>query len=105
MRARSLATHSVVCAQVLSGCTPIYINPVVERSDLMWSGLAHHVTPYALRDAFCEAAVRKLTVKAVLVVSPTYFGVISDIEGGLCTIRKFILHRALLEFLHTPLTS
>lgn len=37
----------------------------------------------ALETAFAEAAARGLTVGAVLIVSPTYFGSCSDIAGAL----------------------
>ncbi|KAL4448024.1 hypothetical protein ABPG75_005243 [Micractinium tetrahymenae] len=64
-------------AMVLAGCTPVWAQPTLDP-DL---GLAHAVTHWALEAAFREAAARGLRVGAALVVSPTYFGVLSDVAG------------------------
>lgn len=67
-------------ACVLAGCTPVYAQPCCDPQ----LGIAHHVTPAALQAAFAAAAERGLRVGAVLVVSPTYFGVVADVAGGVC---------------------
>ena len=64
-------------ATVLTGCTPVWAAPATDPE----LGVAHHVTPDSLRAAFKDAAARGLRVGAALVVSPTYFGVVSDIAG------------------------
>ena len=64
-------------AMVLAGCTPVYMQPCYDQQ----LGIAHHVTPAALQAAFQLAQRRGLRVGAALVVSPTYFGVLSDIQG------------------------
>ena len=66
-------------ACVLAGCTPVYAQPCCDPQ----LGIAHHVTPAALQAAFEAAAERGLSVGAALVVSPTYFGVVADVAGGL----------------------
>lgn len=65
-------------AMVLAGCTPVYAQPCCDAH----LGIAHHVAPAALEAAFEAAARQELRVGAALVVSPTYFGVLSDIAGG-----------------------
>ncbi|CAL8465074.1 g4609 [Coccomyxa elongata] len=62
-------------AMALSGCTPIYVMPVQDEG----LGIAHGITPDALRSAFSDAAREYRHVGAVLLVCPTYFGVTSDI--------------------------
>jgi arginine/lysine/ornithine decarboxylase len=64
-------------AMVLAGCTPIYVQPCCDAQ----LGIAHHVTPAALQAGFQEATRCGLRVGAALVVSPTYFGVLSDVAG------------------------
>lgn len=64
-------------AMVLAGCTPVYAQPCCDAH----LGIAHHVAPAALEAAFEAAARQELRVGAALVVSPTYFGVLSDIAG------------------------
>lgn len=66
-------------ACVLAGCTPVYAQPCCDPQ----LGIAHHVTPAALQAAFEAAAEQGLSVGAALVVSPTYFGVVADVAGGL----------------------
>ena len=44
-------------------------------------GIAHGVCPDSLQQALKAAVAAGKQVKAVLVVSPTYFGAISDIKG------------------------
>ena len=65
-------------ACVLAGCTPVWVQPCYDVS----LGVAHHVTPAALAAGFEAAAAAGLRVGAALLVSPTYFGVLSDVAGG-----------------------
>ena len=84
-------------AMVLAGVTPIYAQPCCDGE----LGIAHHITPAALRVAFRAAARRGLRVGAVLVVSPTYFGVVCDVAGGwwwLCVLK-------VCEFCEAPLLA
>ena len=74
-----MSAHNAVA---LAGCTPVYISPYCSND------MAHHVEPEALEEGFKEAIKRGLTPRAALVVSPTYFGVRSDIEE-LCRICKY----------------
>jgi arginine/lysine/ornithine decarboxylase len=71
-----LSAHN---AMVLAGCTPVYVQPCCDKG----LGIAHHVSPAALEAAFEDAQQQGLRVAAALVVSPTYFGVMSDIAGWL----------------------
>lgn len=76
-------------ACVLAGCTPVYAEPCCDPR----LGVAHHVTPAAVgqacEQARCGDALRPgLPIGAVLVVSPTYFGVTSDIERELRRARR-----------------
>lgn len=74
-------THlSAFNAMVLAGCTPVYAQPTYDPQ----LGIAHQLTPAALAAAFAGATAAGLRVGAALVVSPTYFGVLSDIAGGRC---------------------
>lgn len=67
------AHASLVDGLVLSGGTPAFVVP--ERDDEL--GMAHGVTPQALRAALerCDDA------RAVFVVSPTYYGTAADVAG------------------------
>jgi arginine/lysine/ornithine decarboxylase len=69
------AHQSAFNAAALAGCHVEYAMPSTAY------GLAHHVTPPALEEAFKRAKTRGLHPKAAFVVSPTYFGVVSDIKG------------------------
>jgi len=69
------AHQSAFDAAALAGCQVEYAMPSTAH------GLAHHVTPAALEEAFQRAKTRGLHPKAAFVVSPTYFGVVSDIKG------------------------
>lgn len=60
-----------------TGCSPLYVQP---RYDPAF-GVAHHVTVEAVAAALRGARAAGRRVGAVLVVSPTYFGVASDIAG------------------------
>jgi len=67
-------THkSIVAGMVVSGARPVYIRPELDPD----SHIAHGVTPAQVQeglDAHPEA-------KAVLIVSPTYYGACSDVAG------------------------
>ncbi|MBF1999454.1 MAG: aminotransferase class I/II-fold pyridoxal phosphate-dependent enzyme [Synechococcales cyanobacterium M58_A2018_015] len=65
------AHQSAIAALILSGAVPIVVEPVY---DATWD-MAHGITPDALKTALSEHA----DAKAVLIVSPTYYGVGSDI--------------------------
>lgn len=87
-------------AAALAGCAPVWAPPARRH------GLAHHVTPAALEAAFAGAELRGLRPRAALVVSPTYFGIISDVAGlaEVCARRGAALivdeaHGAHLRFL------
>lgn len=68
------AHQSAVHALVLSGATPVWVDPVYDtKHDLL-----HGVTVHAVKEALARAPGR---VDAVLVVSPTYHGVLSDVQG------------------------
>ncbi|CAI5470985.1 unnamed protein product [Closterium sp. Yama58-4] len=62
---------------VLSGAVPHYILPVTDHS---W-GIAHGVTLDSVIEAIRHVADTGARIGAVLVVSPTYYGVCSDIRG------------------------
>lgn len=63
---------------VCAGCRPQWVQPeVVER----W-GLAGEVTAAALEHAFEAAAAAGSPAAAAVLVSPTYFGQVSDIAGA-----------------------
>lgn len=69
---------SAFSACVLAGCHPVWVDPVVDPC----LGVAHGVTPEALAEGFRTAAMRGRRAAAALVVSPTYFGVCSDLAGA-----------------------
>jgi len=65
-----------------AGCDTWYVQPHCDEQ----LGVAHGVHPSSVQqalDAACSAGKR---VTAVLVVSPTYFGVCSDISGSACVL-------------------
>jgi arginine decarboxylase len=63
-----------------SGCRPQWVLPwVVDEWDM-----AHNVDPSELENAFKKAAAANRPAAAALIVSPTYFGVVSDIAGPFC---------------------
>ena len=61
----------------MSGCNTTYVQP--ERDDQL--GIAHGVCPGTLQQSLEAAVAAGKQIKAVMVVSPTYFGAISDIKG------------------------
>ncbi len=64
---------SVVDGLVLSGGTASFVSPEYDPE----LGMAHGVTPEALRDALA----RSPPTEAVFVVSPTYYGMAADVGG------------------------
>ena len=56
-------------------------------TDTKW-GVAHGVRPADMAAALQRAAAAGQPVKAVLVVSPTYYGYVSDIEGAHDCFRR-----------------
>ncbi len=65
--------HSVWSALVLGGIRPIYISPeYIERDDILGE-----ITVDTVRRAFKEHP----NAKGVIIVSPTYEGIVSDIKG------------------------
>ncbi|KAL2641942.1 hypothetical protein R1flu_009529 [Riccia fluitans] len=67
---------SATSAMVLSGALPKYVLPMY---DSRW-GIAHGVSPQEIEKAIEQVRKDGRRVGAVLVVSPTYFGVCSSIE-------------------------
>lgn len=74
------AHHSVWSALVLAGVTPIYISPEYSAEDDILGAISVKSVAEAL-EAYPEA-------KGVLLVSPTYEGVVSDIEAIASVIHK-----------------
>lgn len=67
-------THkSIISALVVSGARPVYITPEIDPG----SHIAHGVTPAAVRAGLTAHP----EAKAVLIVSPTYYGACSDVAG------------------------
>ncbi len=62
---------------LLAGITPSYVFPAVDHVN----GMAHGVTPEALDRALTEAAADGRPASAVYVISPSYFGSVSDVRG------------------------
>ncbi|KAK9812987.1 hypothetical protein WJX72_006835 [[Myrmecia] bisecta] len=75
---------SAFSAMVLAGCKPWYVQPEFDAE----LGIAHGVTPAALRAAFLRIPPASRPTAAI-VVSPTYFGVCSDIAGLAGVCRQF----------------
>jgi len=67
---------SVVDGLVLSGGLPTFVAPEYDAE----LGLAHGVTPDALREALARAAAEG-PVAAAFLVSPTYYGMVADVAG------------------------
>lgn len=94
--AHQSAHHGVV----LAGCHVVYAMPECMH------GMAHHMTPCSLETAFQQALDSGMNPRAALVVSPTYYGVQSDIRALLNVCKKFAAvlivdeaHGAHLDFL------
>lgn len=64
---------SAIAGVILSGATPAFIEPDFDQS----LGIAHGVTPAAVERALAEYP----SAKGVMVVSPTYYGVSSNLSA------------------------
>lgn len=76
---------SVLMGLIMSGATPVYVMPEYLEAWNLWGS----VTPEAIEEAF----QREPESKAVLLVSPTYYGITSDLERIAKICRR---HNALL---------
>ncbi|PFR23009.1 arginine decarboxylase [Bacillus cereus] len=63
---------SIMSGIILSGATPIFIHPEVDKT----LGISHGVTPEAVE----KALEQHPDAKAVLVINPTYFGISGDLK-------------------------
>lgn len=70
-------------AAVLAGCRVAWVEPEPDARH----GVAHGVAPRGVEAALAAARGAGEVVGAVLVVSPTYFGVASRVAGGRATAR------------------
>ncbi|KAL3155894.1 hypothetical protein ABBQ32_012894 [Trebouxia sp. C0010 RCD-2024] len=77
--------QSAFAAAVFAGCDTVYVQPECDAQ----LGIAHGVCPEALQQALEAAVAAGKQVKAVLVVSPTYFGAISDVQGLAQVCHRF----------------
>ena len=68
---------SVFNGFITSGCKPVWVLPEIDRG----SNVAVGVTVAALKSGFHKARLLGIAPKAVVVVSPTYFGTCSDVSG------------------------
>ena len=75
------AHHSVWSALVLAGVTPIYISPVYLREE----DILGEVTAQTVEEAF----IKYPEAKGVLIVSPTYEGIVSDIKAIAAAAHKY----------------
>ncbi|MCL5292755.1 MAG: aminotransferase class I/II-fold pyridoxal phosphate-dependent enzyme [Actinobacteria bacterium] len=66
------AHRSIVSGLILSGAAPVYVNPEVDEE----LHIAHNVTAESVE----EALIANPDAKAVLLVSPTYYGVSCDLR-------------------------
>ena len=62
---------------VSSGCQPLWLSPKLDTH----FGIADCIQPETLRCAFEHARSKNMRVKGVIVVSPTYFGVLAPIAA------------------------
>lgn len=63
---------SVTAGIILSGATPVYMQPELDKK----VGIAHGVTPETVE----ETLTANPDAKAVLIINPTYYGVATDIK-------------------------
>lgn len=63
---------SVTSGIILSGATPVYMQPELDKK----VGIAHGVTPETVKQTLEENP----DAKAVLIINPTYYGVATDIK-------------------------
>lgn len=73
------AHQSVVAGAALAGARLAWIAPSLAGE--VWGGAAHPPTATAVAAALAGAAAAGHDVGAVLIVSPTYFGAVADVEG------------------------
>jgi arginine decarboxylase len=71
---------SMVSGVILSGARPVFVTPEVDREQ----GIALGVTPEKVE----EALVAHPKAKAVLLISPTYYGVTSDLAAIAALVHK-----------------
>jgi lysine decarboxylase len=71
------AHASVIDGLVLSGGVPSFVVPAYDEE----LGMAHGVTPDALREALTRARQAGPGPVAAFVVSPTYYGTVADVAG------------------------
>ncbi|WP_295013735.1 aminotransferase class I/II-fold pyridoxal phosphate-dependent enzyme [uncultured Microbacterium sp.] len=72
------SAHSSFSDGVLTaGLVPSFVFPSVDRTH----GIAHGVSPAALEEALSAASERGEPASAVYIVSPSYFGSVSDVAG------------------------
>lgn len=67
------AHRSVLGALMLSGARPVYVQPEIDHE----AGIAMGITP----ESILQAIQQHPEAKAVLLVSPTYYGIVSDLEA------------------------
>lgn len=75
------AHHSVWSGLILAGVTPIYINPTYLRDE----DILGEITPQVVEDALIQYP----EAKGVLIVSPTYEGIVSDITAISEVVHKY----------------
>lgn len=66
---------------ILTGCTPVWLRPEYNPEAQLALGIA----PASLQAAFDRLAAHNIAPKAVLAVSPSYFGSCSDVKGWMPT--------------------
>ncbi|MFD2617002.1 aminotransferase class I/II-fold pyridoxal phosphate-dependent enzyme [Terrilactibacillus laevilacticus] len=64
---------SVISAIIFSGAIPVFIYPEIDHE----LGIAHGITT----DSVQKAIAQHPDAKALLVINPTYFGIVSDLEA------------------------
>ena len=79
------AHKSVLMGLILSGAVPVWVTPGYQED---W-GVFGDVSPESVEEAFC----REPDSRAVFLVSPTYYGICSDIRriAGICHERGALL--------------
>lgn len=85
--------RSVMGGLLLSGATPVYMQPEVDPE---W-GIAHGVTV----ETVCRTLARHPDAKAVLLVSPTYYGVASDLPAICRAVHEYNIP-VLVDEAHGP---
>ena len=93
-----------MCPAPAAGCRPQWVQPVV---DPLW-GIAHGLDPATVATALERAAASGKPVSAVLVVSPTYFGYVSDTLGGRTSAYSPVMTRLVARLIllrMPPLTA